>query len=155
MAIEIYRPPTFPTMIPRVFEEMEEMLDRWMSGHPFGFSWRRPTNGHAWSPAVELIDRGGSYLVRAELPGVVREDVDITLSENVLTIKGETKRSADVKDEDIQYSEMTYGSFSRSFTLPTKVDAENINATYENGILQITLPKATTVLPKRIEVKVK
>ena len=91
-----------------------------MSSHPFGFSWRRPTNGHAWSPAIELIDNVESYRVGAELPGVAREDVEITLSQNVLTIKGETKRSAEVRDEDIQYSEMTYGSFSRSFTLPTK-----------------------------------
>jgi len=152
MAIEIYR----PTALPRVFEEMEDMMDRWMSVRPFGLAWRRmPTDGHAWSPAMELVEKASEYLVKAELPGVKKDDVDISVSDNVLTIKGERQETAGVKDEEIQYCEITYGSFSRSFTLPSQVDADRITATYENGILEVTLPKAMAVLPKKIEVKVK
>jgi HSP20 family protein len=152
MAIEIYR----PTMLPRAFEEMEDMMDRWMSARPFGLTRRRaPTNGHAWSPSIELVEKGDKYLVKAELPGVSKEDVDISMSENVLTIKGERKESQDVMDEEVEYCEITYGSFSRSLTLPTKVDADKINATYENGILEVTLPKAMAAMPKKIEVKTK
>ena len=73
MAIEVYR----PTMLPKAFEEMEEMMDRWMAGGPFGRAWRRlPTNGHAWSPSIEVVEKNDKYLVKAELSGVKKEDVD-------------------------------------------------------------------------------
>ena len=152
MAIEVYR----PSLMPRAFEEMEDMMERWISARPFGLDWRKlPTNGHAWSPSIEVVEKNDRYIVKAELPGVKKEDVDISISENVLTIKGERKETANVKEEEIQYCEMTYGSFSRSFTLPTRVDADKISATYENGILDVTLPKSVAAMPKKIEVKTK
>ncbi|XUX00806.1 MAG: Hsp20 family protein [Dehalogenimonas sp.] len=119
---------------------------------PFGRTWRR-ANGHAWSPSLELIEEREHYRAKAELPGVKREDVDITVSENVVTIKGERKESPGIKDEDIQFNEIGYGAFSRSFTLPTKVDADKITALFENGMLELTLPKSKASLARHIEVK--
>ncbi len=152
MVMQPYR----PTMLPKAFEEMEDLMDRWMAGWPFGRAWRRtPGEGHLWSPAVELVEKGNKYIVKADLPGVNKEDIDISVSDNVLTIKGERRETADIKGEDIHYEEISYGSFMRSLTLPSKVDAEKINATYENGVLEVTLPMAMSMIPRKIEVKTK
>ncbi len=150
MAIEVYRP-----TLPRAFEGMEDLMDRWMANWPFGRAWRRTTNGHVWAPSIEVIEERDHYLVKAELPGVKSEDVDISVSDNVITIKGERKESFGVKDEDVQFSEITYGTFSRSFTLPTKVDADKINALYKDGMLEVTLPKSMAAMPRHIEVRTK
>jgi len=151
MAIEVYR-----TILPRVFDEMEDLMDQWMTNWPFGRAWhRRPTNGHAGSPSIEVVEKKDKYLVKAELPGMKKEDVDISVSDNVITVRGERRESFDVKEEDVQYNEITYGTFSRSFTLLTKVDADKISATYENGILEVTLPKSMSSLPRHIEVQTK
>lgn len=100
MAIEVYRP-----NLPRAFEEMEDLMDRWMANWPLGRTWRR-TNGHVWAPPIEVIEEKEHYLVKAELPGVKSEDVDISVSDNTITIKGERKESFGVKNEDVQFSEM-------------------------------------------------
>jgi HSP20 family protein len=152
MVMQPYR----PNMLPKAFEEMEDLMDRWMVGWPFNRAWRRtPTQEHLWSPAIQLVERNNKYIVKADLPGVDKDDVDISVSDNVLTIKGERKEMEEIKDEDIHYAEISFGSFTRSLTLPSKVDADKINATFENGVLEVTLPMATSVLPRKIEVKTK
>ncbi len=108
-----------------------------------------------WTPAVDIVERENEYEVKIELPGVSKDDVKITLESNVLTIRGEKKQEKEEKSENLHRVERSYGSFQRSFTLPTTVKSEKIDARYSDGILVITLPKAEEAKPKQIEVKVK
>lgn len=150
MAIERWRP----------FEEMERMMDEMMRWplRPWRrplIWWRIPTQEVGWSPPVEMYEKTDRFVVRAELPGMKKEDIDISLVGDTLTISGERKPEADIKDEEYLRCELCYGKFSRSITLPSAVDANKVEATYENGILLITLPKAEEAKPKKIELKVK
>jgi HSP20 family protein len=108
-----------------------------------------------WTPAVDISEHDNEYRVRVELPGISKDDVKITIESNILTIRGEKKLERDVKEEDMHRMERVYGSFQRSFTLPTVVKENEINAVYKDGILTISLPKAEEAKPKQIEVKVK
>ncbi|HUI11568.1 MAG TPA: Hsp20/alpha crystallin family protein [Bacteroidota bacterium] len=109
----------------------------------------------AWVPAVDIAEHEGEFVVRMELPGVKKDDVKITMQEGVLSVKGEKKQEKEAKGLDYHRVERSYGSFQRSFTLPTAVKAENIDASYRDGVLEITLPKAEEAKPKQIDVKVK
>ncbi len=108
-----------------------------------------------WTPAVDIVERENDYSVNVELPGVRKEDVKITLENNILTIRGEKKEEAEEKNKNITRVERRYGSFQRSFTLPTTVKADKIDAVFSDGMLTISLPKAEEARPKQIEVKVK
>ena len=131
-------------------EEMERLLDwprrRW---------WRIPLEEMAWAPSIDMYEKEDSFIVRAELPGVNKEDVDISMSGDTLTIKGERKAPADVKAEEYECCEVCYGSFSRSITMPAAVDSDKIEATYENGILEIRLPKMKEAKPAKVQIKAK
>jgi HSP20 family protein len=94
-------------------------------------------------------------VVKASLPGVKPEDVDITISGDTLTIKGETKTEEEVKREDYLYQERRYGSFSRTIALPSSLQTDKAEATFENGVLTLTIPKIEEVKPKTIKVKPK
>lgn len=107
-----------------------------------------------WAPRVDVVERKDSYVIKAELPGVDKNDVKITLQENVLTIRGEKKQEKEEKDSNMHRIERSYGAFERSFSLPTNVKGEKIDASYKDGILAITLPKVEEAKPKEIEVKV-
>jgi len=109
----------------------------------------------AWTPAVDITEQDDAYTVKVELPGVSKEEVKITIESNILTIRGEKKQENDVKKENYHRVERSYGSFQRSFTLPTVVKNDKIDAVYKDGILTISLPKAEEAKPKQIEVKVK
>ena len=106
-----------------------------------------------WAPAVDVIDKKDKLIVKAELPGVEKEDIDISISGNVLTLKGETKREKEVKEEDYYCCERYYGGFSRSIDLPAEVDASKVDASFKNGILEITLPKSKVPEAKKIPIK--
>lgn len=93
--------------------------------------------------------------MKVELPGVSKDDVKITIESNILTIRGEKKQEKDVKQENYQRIERSYGSFQRSFTLPGTVKSDAIDAIFKDGVLTVTLPKAEEAKPKHIEVKVK
>jgi HSP20 family protein len=109
----------------------------------------------SWTPAVDIAEHDNEYLVRVELPGVNKDDVKITIESNILTVRGEKKQEKETKKENFHRVERSYGSFQRSFTLPTTVTNEKIDASYKDGVLSITLPKAEEAKPKQIEVKVK
>lgn len=109
----------------------------------------------AWTPSVDIAEKNDSYSVKVELPGVKKDDVKITLQDNVLTIRGEKKQEKESNDQNYHRVERSYGMFQRSFTLPTSVKADKIDAEYRDGILAISLPKAEEAKPKQIEVKVK
>jgi HSP20 family protein len=123
---------------------------RWDPFRDFGF-----TTGNTWVPPVDIYQTGEHELVlKAELPDLTREDIDITVENFVLTIKGEKKRTSDVKDEQFHHVERNYGSFSRSFSLPRTVDASKVSADYKNGVLTVRLPLREEAKPRQIKVDV-
>ena len=106
-----------------------------------------------WSPAVDVEETADELILRAELPGMSHEDIDIELEDGVLTIQGEKKMERKDENANGLLYERRWGTFSRRFTLPRAVDAENVTADYENGILTITVPKAEEAKGRKIEVR--
>jgi HSP20 family protein len=93
-----------------------------------------------WSPAVEVLERGDKLLVRAELPGVSKDDVNVEITDDLLTIEGERRQESEEQDEGFYRSERSYGRFLRSIPLPEGVDSEKADAKFKDGVLEITLP---------------
>ena len=129
-----------------------DFVEPFPARHPF--RWPRLSENDAYYPSVELINRGNEYLVRVELPGIDKKDLDLTITDDTLTIKGEAKRSEEVKEDEYLLSEVTYGKFSRTVTVPTEVESGKARAKANNGILEITLPKKKESKPKEIKVEV-
>lgn len=107
-----------------------------------------------WLPAVDLFDDKENVVVRVELPGMKKEDIEISLHEGVLTIGGERKEEHKTKEAEMYRSERFLGRFQRTITLPSPVKADKVAATYKDGMLTVTLPKTEEAKPKQIEVKV-
>ena len=123
---------------------------RWDPFRDFGFA-----TGNTWVPPVDIYQTGEHELVlKAELPEMTREEIDVTVENFVLTLKGEKKRGGDVKDEQCHHIERRYGSFSRSFSLPQTVDAGKVSAEYKNGVLTVRLPLREEARPRQIKVNV-
>jgi HSP20 family protein len=114
-----------------------------------------PTQTGAWCPAVDIYETEEKLVLTAELPGIEKENVKINLENSILTIAGERKFSDDVKNDSYHRVERSYGSFYRSFTLPSRIDNEKIEAKFKDGVLEIVLPKKEEAKPRQIEVKVK
>lgn len=132
---------------------LQRVMDR-MLEEPFF----RPTEGYmptVPAMAVDLQEGDNEYTLKATVPGVKPEDVDITVSDNLLTIKADVQEEKETKEGTYHLKERRFGTYSRSFTLPTPVKAEEAKATFENGVLTLTLPKAEEARVKRIEVKPK
>jgi HSP20 family protein len=111
--------------------------------------------GRAWVPAVDIYETDDHQVVlKAELPEMRREDINVTFENGVLTLKGERKFEQEINKDAFQRVERRYGSFSRSFTLPNTVDASRINASYKDGVLTIRLPQREEAKPKQIAVNV-
>jgi len=111
-----------------------------------------PANSN-WSPSVDIAEGKDIYTVKVELPGIDKKDVKVTVQDNVLMIQGEKKQEIESKDENYHRVERSFGSFARSFRLPSLVKADKIDATYKDGVLTITLPKSEEAKAKEIEVK--
>jgi HSP20 family protein len=110
------------------------------------------SGGSAWTPAVDIFETDNAIVLKAELPGLRTEDIDIEVDENVLTLRGE-RRFDDKVDEGRYYRlERAYGHFQRSLTLPQGVKADEISASFENGVLTVRVPKADAVKPRKIAV---
>jgi len=109
----------------------------------------------SWTPAVDITEHDDEYTVKVELPGVNKDEVKITVESNMLTIRGEKKQEKETKKENYHRVERSYGSFQRSFTLPTAIVNDKIDAAFKDGILIVHVPKAEEAKPKQIEVKVK
>jgi HSP20 family protein len=110
--------------------------------------------GGAWAPVVDIYEQDGNIVLKAELPGVDPKQVDVRLENNTLTLSGERKVDHEVKQENYHRVERSYGSFTRSFTLPSTVDQEKIKADYKDGVLKVTLPKREEAKPKQISIAV-
>jgi HSP20 family protein len=115
------------------------------------FNW--DDDSIVWSPRVDVKETKEAYEVLADLPGLNKKDISISLHNNVLTVEGERKSEAKSEDENSYYQERTYGSFSRSFQLPSKVEQKNIQAEYKDGVLKVILHKSEEAKPREIEIK--
>lgn len=118
--------------------------------------WSREDSGSvtsAWLPAVDVFEEKDAVRIMAELPGVKADEVKISLENNVLTIRGEKRQVAEERTERVHRYERCYGTFERSFTVPTTIDADHIKAAYEDGVLTLTLPKVEKAKPRQISVE--
>ena len=111
----------------------------------------RPT---VWRPSVDISETEGDFVVTADLPGMAREDLDVQVNNGRLTIKGERRRESASNEGNVHRVERAYGTFTRAFDLPTAVNADKIGASYKDGVLTVTVPKAEEAKPKQIEVKI-
>ena len=108
----------------------------------------------SWAPAVDIYETPNELVVKADLPDVNEKDIDVRVENNLLTIRGERKFEKSVSEENFLRVERTYGSFSRSFSLPNTVNPEAIGAEYKNGVLTVTLPKREESKPRQVKVTV-
>lgn len=106
----------------------------------------------AWSPAVDIVDGDGELVLTAELPGLTKEDVQLTVDDGVLTLKGEKKEAKTEKTPEYRLVERSYGSFERTFTLPRIVDTARVKAQFKDGLLKVHLPKAPNADAKKVEI---
>lgn len=138
------------------FRELSAMQDR--MARLFGDVYLRDEDTGfkgSWSPAVDIYETENHDLVlKVELPGMSREDINVTVENSTLVLKGQKKFDADVKEEHYRRIERTYGAFHRSFTLPATVDAARVSADYKNGVLTVKLPFREEAKPRSINVDV-
>jgi HSP20 family protein len=111
-----------------------------------------PRVSENWLPAVDVLEKDGNLILRAEIPGMNEKDIDLKLEGSVLTLKGEKRQESQENRDNYHRMESYYGSFSRSFTLPESADRDQIKADYKNGILTITIPQKPEVRPREIPV---
>jgi HSP20 family protein len=139
------------------FRNFEERMRRFFgeSFYPFGRLEEENWSLATWSPACDIYETDNEIVVKAELPEVKKEDVKVSIENNVVTIHGERKFSEETKRENYRRLERSYGEFTRSFTLPSFVDTGKINAEFKDGMLRVTMPKREEAKPKQVEVKVK
>lgn len=110
--------------------------------------------GRRWLPAMDLVEADDHYVLRADLPGLSHDDVKIEVEDNVLTVSGERKAEHEQREEGYHRLERSYGSFSRSLTLPQGVDPEALQATFDRGVLEVRIPKPEERKPRRVAIKV-
>jgi len=134
---------------------LERRMSRLFNEALGNLDWQYPDSaGASWVPPVDIFEEAESIRIMAEIPGVNPNAVKISLENNVLTIHGTKEQVAEERSERVHRYERTYGAFERSFTLPATVDANNIKASYEHGVLTITLPKVEKAKPRQIAVQV-
>lgn len=144
MALTLWRP--FGSISP--FErEVDRLFDSF-----FGDRWLDAPRA-VWVPPMEVTETDDEFRVRMELPGVEEKDVDVTYQDGLLSIRGEKKEHSETKDKMCYCSEIAYGSFERTVSVPSNVDGEKISARYKNGILTVSLPKREEAKPKKVEIK--
>lgn len=121
---------------------------------PFVGRRAESSNLTAWAPAVDIYETENELVIKADLPDINEKDLDVRVESNMLTIRGERKFEQKVKEDNYLRIERTYGSFSRSFSLPTTVSTEAIHAEYKNGVLTVQLPKRAESKPRQVKVNV-
>lgn len=138
------------------FGEMERYFDRFLR-HPFSLlppNWPFrdfPKLGEI-SPSVDIFEEGGEMVVKAELPGITKENLKVTITENTLTITGEKKQEEKVEKKDYHRVERSYGSFTRSFRLPDNVNGDKAKASFKDGVLEVRVPKTKETKQKKITI---
>jgi HSP20 family protein len=129
--------------------EMDRLWDSFFGERPLARMWERE-----WAPFLDVSETKDNFVVKAEVPGIDAKNIDISLTGDVLTIKGEKKQEKEEKEEAYHLVERNYGTFSRSVRLPAEVESAKIKTSYKNGILTVTLPKSERVKAKEIKIKV-
>ncbi len=136
------------------FDRMGKEMDRLWDTIFEGDVRRRSREDSVWLPSVEVSETKNDIVVKAELPGMDSKDIDITLGDGHLMIKGQKKHEKEEKDEDYHFVERSYGSFVRAVHLPKEVKPDKISASYKNGVLKIVLPKSEEAKTKEVKIKV-
>ncbi len=122
--------------------------------------WHRPARYRAegenldWMPVVDILEANDHVEIRAEIPGLAEKDVQVSVTDDILTLKGEKKHESEGKDQKYHRVERSYGRFQRSFTLPANLNSEDIKAKFTNGVLAVSIPKVKEVKPKEIQISV-
>jgi len=129
--------------------DMEDVFSRFFRPWP-----RLAGEMRGWAPAVDMVDRKDEIVLRADLPGLDQKDVEMTVEDGTMTIRGERKEDKEAKDDDYYACERWTGAFSRSVALPPGIDAERVRATFRNGVLEVHFPKTKEAKAKKIEIKV-
>jgi HSP20 family protein len=124
-------------------DEMNRMFNQFFRG---GTGEEAGWGVRTWTPPVDIYETDDALILKAELPGVSKDDVSIEIHQNTLILRGQRKHEAEVKEENYHRVERAYGSFQRSFMLPTLVDQEHVQATYKDGVLELRLPKSALPL---------
>jgi HSP20 family protein len=148
---ELSKGEAFPMLRGWFRDDFEKFFDE-IAGR-MGFPLRRAAEGRSFVPEVEVIEREGEFVVRAELPGIALEDVEVAVIGNALQIKGEKKEEKEESDENTYVCERSYGSFVRTIPIPAAVNEDKIEAKLEKGVLTISLPKTEKAKPKKVEIK--
>ena len=131
-------------------DEMNRMFDQFFRG---GNGEEAGWGVRPWAPPVDIYETDDALILKAELPGMSKDDVSVEVHQNTLRLRGERKHEAEVKEDRYHRVERAYGTFQRSFVLPTVVDQEHVQATYKDGILELRLPKSEAAKPKRIAIQ--
>jgi HSP20 family protein len=134
-------------------DEMNQLFDDFFGRTPKRWSAFGPEEG-VWTPNVDVSETKDEIVVTAEMPGMKKEDIKLSVQENVITLSGGKKSEEEKKDANFYRLERSFGSFCRSFTLPTPVEAEKIKASFKDGILKVTLPKSEKVKPQEIPINI-
>jgi HSP20 family protein len=135
------------------FERMRRDMDRlWESFFQRGV--RRSDAESEWLPSLDMAETKNEIVVKAEVPGMDPKEIGISLSDGLITIKGEKKQEREEKEKDYHLVERSYGTFTRSIRLPKEVQSDKINASYKNGVLTVTLPKSEEAKKKEVKIKV-
>ena len=142
--------PWRPFEFDRIRREMDRLWDSFLEGRPM----RRAGDGGEWLPSIDVSETKSDLVIKAELPGMDPKDIDISMNNGFLTIKGEKKQEKEEKEADYHLVERSYGSFTRLVQLPQEVQRDKISASCKNGILKITLPKSEEAKKKEVKIKV-
>ncbi len=138
----------------RSLDNMQDEVSRVFDSFFDARAYAGRSSDRGWDPDVDIVEDKDKVLVTVDLPGIEKDDIKVSVEENILTIKGERKAEKEEKDKNYHRVERVYGSFCRSFSLPSKVDGQKIKASYKNGVLSIDLPKAEELKPKEIPINI-
>lgn len=147
-----YRPPRLPMM----FDELDRMFNRFM-GRPFGLMrWPRiwPEAFEAGFPSVDIFEEADNVVVKAEIPGVKKEDLTVNVTENAITISGEKKKEEKAEEKDYYRYERSYGAFSRTLPLPVEVQSDKAKAKFSEGVLEVKVPKTAKAKKKEVKLRI-
>lgn len=132
-------------------KQMNQLFDVSLSRNPWGDT---TLLGGQWTPVVDIYESKDNILMKAELPGLTKDEIEVSIHDNQLILKGEKKKDTEVKDEKYYKTERFYGSFFRTFPLSATIDVEKVDAKYQDGVLTLTLPKKEEAKPKQITIDI-
>lgn len=151
-----------PSELARMAKEMEHMVEdsfgrNWgFLSMPFRRRWQALKRAEEWAsaPKLDVYEEGNDIIVKAEIAGMDKNEIEISLEGNILSLKGEKKKEEKVEDKDYAYSERYFGSFTRTIELPVEVQGDKVSANLRNGVLEIRLPKSEAAKKKEVKIKV-